>query len=301
MLGILVGKRSDADYDMPVDEGLKGKITAYDPMDQLGTVELDDGRTVRFGISACPDFRPYPGSEVLVSKLVVGYQDRIKAKMLRPYSVAAANPEWVLERLDEKLLPDRLPDNATLSPTELSSQLDAWAKVNAPSLQGWLGAGASTGELDRLSEVIGYELPPAFRSFWTLHNGAAHKPSPQQEGAYTIRSLIRNLDLLDAGSMLAERDNALKYAEESVKCSSAGPVKPLYWSPGWVPFAVLYGSSHYLCLDLDPPPEGDYGQVIEVGMKFDQRRVLCKDVLCLLEGLLLSLQRGEYQLVDMNA
>lgn len=38
-------------------------------------------------------------------------------------------------------------------------------------------------------------------------------------------------------------------------------VKPLWWSPKWIPF-TYNGAGDHLCLDLDPDTGGQYGQVI---------------------------------------
>ena len=66
---------------------------------------------------------------------------------------------------------------------------------------------------------------------------------------------------------------------------STGPVRPLYAHDAWWPFTVIYGSSHHHCIDLDPAPGGDVGQVIVVSMKDDRRTVIAPSLDAFLERL----------------
>ncbi len=48
---------------------MKGTIQSFDGADGLGTIELEDGRQCRFGMSACKKVDPVPGTRVLVDDL----------------------------------------------------------------------------------------------------------------------------------------------------------------------------------------------------------------------------------------
>jgi cell wall assembly regulator SMI1 len=59
------------------------------------------------------------------------------------------------------------------------------------------------------------------------------------------------------------------------------PVKPLYTSADWIPFATD-GGGNSLAADLAPEPGGTAGQVIVIGSDEDTRRVVAPSVLALL-------------------
>jgi hypothetical protein len=63
---------------------LTGVIVDFVLMDGLGDILLDDGRTIRFGLSACGSFRPGRGAHVSVSDLKPGFGGRLKAGRVRP-------------------------------------------------------------------------------------------------------------------------------------------------------------------------------------------------------------------------
>ncbi|MBO6934895.1 MAG: hypothetical protein JJ863_07965 [Deltaproteobacteria bacterium] len=64
---------------------MKGVILSFDGADGLGTIELEDGRQCRFGMSACHAFDPDPGTEVRVGELQ-DVRGALRAKDLHPAS-----------------------------------------------------------------------------------------------------------------------------------------------------------------------------------------------------------------------
>jgi hypothetical protein len=61
-----------------------GQIVEFDPEDGLGWVRLDDGRRVRFSLTACGYMRPDIGKRVRVLGLMPGFQGNPKAAFLEP-------------------------------------------------------------------------------------------------------------------------------------------------------------------------------------------------------------------------
>ncbi len=59
-----------------------GEIIAFDATDGLGLILLDDGRQVRFGLTACGYLRPEPGLRVRVLGLSEGFGGRLKAYLI---------------------------------------------------------------------------------------------------------------------------------------------------------------------------------------------------------------------------
>ncbi|HEY0933083.1 MAG TPA: SMI1/KNR4 family protein [Trebonia sp.] len=69
--------------------------------------------------------------------------------------------------------------------------------------------------------------------------------------------------------------------DDAVEVRGDDPVKPLYTSADWIPFATD-GGGNSLAADLAPEPGGHLGQVIVIGSDEDQRRVIAPSVLALL-------------------
>jgi hypothetical protein len=63
---------------------ITGEIISYDAADGLGIVRLDDGREIRFTLTACGYMRPEVGKRVRVISLTDGYEGRPKATLLEP-------------------------------------------------------------------------------------------------------------------------------------------------------------------------------------------------------------------------
>lgn len=63
---------------------ITGEIISYDAADGLGIVRLDDGREIRFTLTACGYMRPEVGKRVRVMSLTEGFEGRPKATMLEP-------------------------------------------------------------------------------------------------------------------------------------------------------------------------------------------------------------------------
>lgn len=89
---------------------LRGTIVAFDPADGLGTIELEDGRRVRFAMRHLHlEGAPLPGKEVLVDDLEHGYAGQLRATAVRDASATEPNLGDV-ERLFATRLPAALRD-----------------------------------------------------------------------------------------------------------------------------------------------------------------------------------------------
>jgi cell wall assembly regulator SMI1 len=76
-----------------------------------------------------------------------------------------------------------------------------------------------------------------------------------------------------------------------------GPVRPVWWNPSWVPVAVD-GMGNDLCLDLDPPPAGLRGQLIEYVHDCEIRPVVAPSFAAWLSSYADELEAGLYEVDD---
>jgi hypothetical protein len=86
-----------------------GKIATYSVADAVGTLELEDGNTLRFGRSACKGFEPVVGASVIVEELAADRR-RLRARVVK---LDPADPTYdaLLDQRDaEQGLPSRAGD-----------------------------------------------------------------------------------------------------------------------------------------------------------------------------------------------
>jgi len=136
-------------------------------------------------------------------------------------------------------------------------KLETWLDANRPAVLADLNPGADTAAIDDLQGRLGLQLPEDFIACLRGHDGQKGQAAPLFD-AYAFLPARRILmswsswnELLDGGDF------------DGREGRTDGPVKPLWWSPGWVPFASN-GGGDYLCIDMDPPPQGQRGQIIRV-------------------------------------
>jgi len=75
--------------------------------------------------------------------------------------------------------------------------------------------------------------------------------------------------------------NSPAISTAALRCAVRVPVKPIYTSADWIPFATD-GGGNSLAVDLAPEPGGSAGQVIVIGSDEDARRVIAPSVVALL-------------------
>ncbi len=124
--------------------------------------------------------------------------------------------------------------------------------------------GASEDDILRAEARIGRPLPGEVRTAYRVHDGGALLDVARGEMLSLAQATEERAMMNDIGW---GRGPELPNDGQSV-----GPVKPLWWSEGWLPFVGTAGGT-MLCLDLDPPPGGALGQVVEYWKDGPERTV----------------------------
>ncbi len=136
------------------------------------------------------------------------------------------------------------------------ADLLAFLKEHHPDLAADLNPPATDAQLDALEALTGQRLPDDFRQLYKLANGQKTAEIAFFPNGYDFISLER---VSQTWSMLKEiNDEEGSWAGPA----SQGAVKDRWWHPSWIPFAYMISGDHY-CMDLDPAPGGQVGQVIE--------------------------------------
>jgi cell wall assembly regulator SMI1 len=137
------------------------------------------------------------------------------------------------------------------------AELEAWLQNNKPAVLADLNPPADIGGIHDLQSSLKARLPDDFIACLQIHNGQKGEAEPlfDQNAFLPIRRMLMSWSTWS--ELLGDGDFDGRAARPN------GAVKPVWWSPGWVPFASNGGGDH-LCLDLDPPAQGQMGQVIRV-------------------------------------
>ena len=148
-------------------------------------------------------------------------------------------------------------------------RLEEWFKAHAPKIHRDLLDPATPAEIQATESALGVRLPTEMVDAYLIHNGQ-DTISAAVAGDWQILSLDVVVTqwkiqkkLLDAG----------KFANAKVKVT--GPVRPVWWSDKWVPFAYN-GSGDLICVDLDPVESGTVGQIVVYLHDNEKRECIAK-------------------------
>lgn len=137
----------------------------------------------------------------------------------------------------------------------LWSDLEQWLSSNCEELHGVLRAGASPNQIEALERSLGVTLPDDVKQFYLCHDGQTNL-SPELFNGFKFLPLH---EVASEWSVWQKLDaDPIDYRLDDIP---EPEIKPVYWSPGWVPFAAD-PCGNVQCIDLDPNQAGRSGQVI---------------------------------------
>jgi len=181
---------------------------------------------------------------------------------------------------------------------ELWTQLEELLRKVDPALPGRLGPGATESDIAACEAVLGVTFPQDFRESLQRHGGDPLIPTGGGQ-TFTTHGIFQHLEWLQPAAIASEwqtwRDDISSMADDA---EALGPVRAQWWNPRWIPITLIYGSTHHHCIDLDPAPGGTVGQIIEMGMKDDQRIVVAGSFREFLEKLVSDIAGGTYSYED---
>ncbi|MCL4714065.1 MAG: SMI1/KNR4 family protein [Hyphomonadaceae bacterium] len=149
----------------------------------------------------------------------------------------------------------------------------------------FLNAPATDATIDSLQAQIGFDLPNDLRALYLRADGQTPPfgltdPFPGEVvlpffGTYDFISTERALGAYEQWKQIFDEagDQFSYNFDEFCTVRDGDPVIKAYWQPGWLPFSIDGGGNSY-AVDLSPPSNGSYGQVILIGPDEDERRVL---------------------------
>jgi cell wall assembly regulator SMI1 len=167
---------------------------------------------------------------------------------------------------------------------ELWKRIDTWLQVNGMPIHAALGAGASPAAIRRAEARLQVRLPDDVRASYAVHDGSgfcALLPFPLLSLQRMVQEWTNWRELRQQGTF--------KGAESTPE----GPIKTDWWNVRWIPFTHDGGGNHQ-CLDLDPAPGGNAGQVINFDHEVGATGVLAPSFRAYLAAFADDLEAGCY-------
>jgi cell wall assembly regulator SMI1 len=170
-------------------------------------------------------------------------------------------------------------------------RIEVWLADNAPEILDSLQSGATDDVLSEMEAFLNVTFPQDVRNSYALHNGQTLESPGLVEG----RELL-SLDAIryhwSVWKELVE-DGALT----RTKSLPDGPIQNDWWNPKWIPLTYDGNSNHH-CLDLNPAPGGDVGQIIMMWHDDPTRSLVASSFGAWLELFAQELEAGEYVYSD---
>ncbi len=136
-------------------------------------------------------------------------------------------------------------------------RMEGWLGAHAADVARWLRPPADESSIERVEAQIGCGLPADLRASLGVHDGQVENAAVWGRWEYHrvdaiagAWSLLRGL--VDQGAFTTDDDPLI---------ATVGPVRPRWWDPAWIPFAVDMAGDR-LCVDMNPAPGGTPGQVV---------------------------------------
>jgi cell wall assembly regulator SMI1 len=168
-----------------------------------------------------------------------------------------------------------------------------WHAVNTRPDKFQLNPGATPEAIAALEQAINAELPADFRESLLLHNGG-------ECWLLWYGELLTVDAILSQWNMYREWQSHGTYAvadsEDWAANSIDGPIKPIFWNTRRI--YITDNSGDHLTLDLDPPADGHYGQVIDHSHEVGPQEVLASSWFGFLSTLADDLEAGKYVYVE---
>jgi len=165
---------------------------------------------------------------------------------------------------------------------------ESWERIRAFYPQQVLNPGATPAAIAAFEESIGQALPDDFKESFRLHDGGDNFWFTPTSGEFL------SLDgMLKQWKMYRQAQRKGEYATEDWQASDIeGPIKPIFWNTKRI--FVTDNSGDHWTLDLDPPEDGVYGQVLDFSHEVGPTQVLARSWTELLSQLVVDLENGKY-------
>ncbi|MFB6457633.1 SMI1/KNR4 family protein [Chitinophaga sp. Hz27] len=174
---------------------------------------------------------------------------------------------------------------------EYWTRWENWMHHHAPKLVSILNPGASYDDIAELETITGIAMPDAFKVFYAIHDGQ----QVSRAGLVNGDKLLSITEITDEWITWKEmQDNgAFIHNDETLKSEPDTGIKDDWWNSRWIPF-TYDGLGNHLCLDFDPAPGGQYGQVIAFWHEDNHREIIAPSFEEWIQNYIQAMENGAY-------
>jgi cell wall assembly regulator SMI1 len=170
---------------------------------------------------------------------------------------------------------------------QIWDRIDTWLDANAPDVKKSLNSGATDKDIADAEAVLGVSLPDDVKASYKIHNGQVE----YDMGFINSREFLSLKRIVDEWSVW---NDLLQGGDFSgAKGNPDAGIKDDWWNARWIPL-TYDGSGNHDCLDLDPAPGGNVGQIIEMWHDDADRALLAPSFTEWLTKFADDLEAGEY-------
>ena len=170
-------------------------------------------------------------------------------------------------------------------------RLEAYLQQQLPETYYDLRPGATPEQVDAAEHALGLRLPQAYRESLLRHDG--------QEGR--APGLIGNWRLLPIQETVREwklwRELLQMDSFRTWEIQTPAAIRREAWNLAWIPITVDSEGNHH-CLDMDPAPNGQPGQVIVVYAQENRRELVADDFQGWILRSLRHLEAGNFRVMN---
>ena len=171
-------------------------------------------------------------------------------------------------------------------------RIESRLRVGAPQVLASLQPGATDEQIAETEKLLGVVFPEPVRESYRIHDGQAPHTRHGLIDGWEFLSLDRMEEDWGVWMGLLDADDLAGRETET----QAG-VRPGWWNPGWIPL-IYGGTGDTHCLDLDPAPGGDLGQIITMWHDSPERQIIAPSFAAWLGQLANALEAGRNFLDD---
>jgi cell wall assembly regulator SMI1 len=165
---------------------------------------------------------------------------------------------------------------------------ESWERIRAFYPHQILHPGATPAAIAAFEEAIGLVLPDDFKESLRLHDGGDNFWFHSTSGEF-----LSLAGMLKQWKTYRQAQRQGEYATEDWEASDIeGPIKPVFWNTKRI--VVTDNSGDHWTLDLDPPQDGAYGQILDHSHEVGPTQVLAGSWAELLSQLAVDLENGKY-------
>ena len=179
---------------------------------------------------------------------------------------------------------------------EIWSRIETFLQQNSPQIYIGLAPGATEAEIAETEARCGFPFPADVRQSYLRHNGQ-RPPGPQDLNMGAGGEFIPcYFGLLSMPAVADEWQDNIDTIEDIKDDMPGGEgadfgVKAVFLDPAWVPFAKDIGGNQ-ICLDFDPAPGGNIGQIVEFDHEAEGQRCLAPSFRAWMEMIAGDLETG---------